>query len=214
MALNRPFAHLMLATLFASAGPAWAASGLTPRELLLDLNSRPLSVTKPDERTARVRMLDKSGKFSLAVPRPRGYSPASYWRRRSAAHSSRSAWNLELVHYPEGSWIRAHIGKKSRRGMPGVLSFASTYVRGFIVEYDPDEVISEISLETYRGSVIYCGRIPDTHFRRSCSLAHVVLHGQETLRFYGLIVAYSPSRRDTLLRELASILASLELHEP
>ncbi len=92
MALNRPIAQLMLATLFASAGPAWPASGQTPRELLLDLTSRPLFVTKSDERTAGIRMLGESGKFSLAIPPQRGYPLTSYWRQRNAARSSRSGF--------------------------------------------------------------------------------------------------------------------------
>jgi hypothetical protein len=182
--------------------------------MLLDLNSRPLSVTKLDEDEARVRITSDSGSFSLLASKGHESFSSQHWVRGDTATSWASVFDLVLTHRPEGSWIWAHIGRKSARGMPGVLAAVSPYVRSFVIEYDPDEVVSEVSLETYRGSVIYCGRIPDTHYQSSCSLAHVVLHGEKTIRFYGLIVASKPRQRGALLREVVSVLASIELHEP
>ena len=204
------FGSLALALL----APTWATADSTLRSLLLDLNSRPLYVTKPDEGEASARIMSDSGSFSLLLSdRHRTFS-RQHWVRRDAAISWASVFDLLITHLPEGSWIWAHIGRKSPDGMPGVLAVVSPYVRSFVIEYDLDEVVSEVSLETYRGSVIYCGRIPNTHHRSSCSLGHVVLHGRDTIRFYALIVANRPSRRDAILREFVSLLASLELHEP
>jgi hypothetical protein len=206
------FGFLALALL----APTWAAADSTLRSLLLDLNSRPLYVTKPNEAEASVRIMSDSGSFSLLPSeRHRSFS-RQHWVWRDPAISSASVFDLLITHRPDadGSWIWAHIGKKSPAGMPGVLAVVSPYVRSFVIEYDLDEVVSEVSLETYRGSVIYCGRIPNTHHRSSCSLGHVVLHGRETIRFYALIVANRPSQRDAILREFVSLLASLELHEP
>ena len=195
--------------------PTWAAADSTLRSLILDLNSRPLYVTKPDEGEASVRIMSDSGSFSL-LPSDRRHRTFSreHWVRRDPVNSWASVFDLLITHLPEDSWIWAHIGRKSPDGMPGVLAVVSPYVRSFVIEYDLDEVVSEVSLETYRGSVIYCGRIPNTHNRSSCSLGHVVLHGQKTIRFYALIVANTPSQRDAILREFVSLLASLELHEP
>jgi hypothetical protein len=205
------FGSLALALL----APTWAAADSTLRSLLLDLNSRPLYVTKPNEAEASVRIMSDSGSFSLLLPsgRHRTFS-TQHWVRRDPTISWASVFDLLITHRPDGSWIWAHIGRKSPGGMPGVLAVVSPYVRSFVIEYDLDEVVSEVSLETYRGSVLYCGRIPNTLHRSSCSLGHVVLHGRETIRFYALIVANRPSRRDELLREFLSVLASIELHDP
>jgi hypothetical protein len=212
------FGFLALALL----APTWAAADSTLRSLLLDLNSRPLYVTKPNEGETSVRIMSDSGSFSLlpserhrsfSRQRHRSFS-RQHWVRRDPAISSASVFDLLLTHHPDGSWIWAHIGSRSPAGMPGVLAAVSPYVRSFVIEYDLDEAISEVSLETYRGTAIYCGRIPSTHHRSSCSLGHVVLHGRETIRFYALIVANRPSQRDALLREFFSLLASIELHEP
>jgi hypothetical protein len=212
------FGSLALALL----APTWAAADSTLRSLVLDLNSRPLYVTKPNEGETSVRIMSDSGSFSLlpserhrsfSRQRHRSFS-RQHWVRRDPAISSASVFDLLLTHRPDGSWIWAHIGSKSPAGMPGVLAAVSPYVRSFVIEYDLDEAISEVSLETYRGTAIYCGRIPNTHYRSSCSLGHVVLHGRETIRFYALIVANRPSQRDALLQEFLSVLASIELNEP
>jgi hypothetical protein len=204
------FGSLALALL----APTWATADSTLRSLVLDLNSRPLYATKLDEGEASVRIMSDSRSFSLLPSDRHGTFSGQHWVRRDPAISWASVFDLLMTHHPEGSWIWAHIGSKSPAGMPGVLAVVSPYVRSFVIEYDLDEVVSEVSLETYRGSVIYCGRVPNTHHRSSCSLGHVVLHGQKTIRFYALIVANRPSQRDAILREFVSLLASLELHEP
>jgi hypothetical protein len=195
-------------------GPVRAAADPALRSLLVDLNARPLDVTKPDEDQALRRITSDSGSFSMLPSAGHSSYSRQHWLRRDPVDSWRSVFDLLLTHLPEGSWIWAHIGSRSGDGIPGVLGVITPYVRSFIIEYDPNEVISEVSLETYRGSVIYCGRIPDTHYRSSCSLGHVVLHGSTTIRFFVLIVANRPSQRDALLREFVSMLASIELHEP
>lgn len=210
----RRFELIFGSVALALVAPAWAVADSTLRSLFLDLNSRPLYVTKPNEDEASVRIMSDSGSFSLLPSDRHGTFSRQHWVRRDAAISWASVFDLLITHRPEGSWIWAHIGRKSPDGMPGVLAVVSPYVRSFVIEYDLDEVVSEVSLETYRGSVIYCGRIPNTHNRSSCSLGHVVLHGQKTIRFYALIVANRPSQRDAILREFVSLLASLELHEP
>ena len=217
MQSGRRFELILCSFALALAAPASAPADATQRSLLMRLNSRPLSVTNPDETEAKVRFTGDSGTFSLLHPpsvKHRSFS-RRHWVRKDTANSS-SVFDLLLKHNPDAdsSSLWVHIGKKSSAGMPGVLAAASQYIRSFVINYDLDEVVSEVSLETYRGSVIYCGRIPDTHYESSCSLAHVVLHGQETIRFYALIVAYTPSERDELLREFISVLESIELHEP
>jgi hypothetical protein len=204
------FGSLALALL----APTWAAADSTLRSLALDLNSRPLYVTKPDEGEASVRIMSDSGSFSLLPSERHGPFSIQHWIRRDPAISAASVFDLLLKHHPDASWIWAHIGKRSSAGMPGVLAAISPYVRSFVIEYDLDEAVNEVSLETYRGTAIYCGRVPNTHHRSSCSLGHVVLHGRETIRFYALLVANKPSQRDALLREFFSVLASIELHEP
>ena len=209
----RQFELIFVSLALALVAPAWGAADLPLRDLLLDLNSRPLYVTKPNEGETSVRIMSDSGSFSLLPSeRHRSFS-IQHCVRRDPAISWASVFDLLLMHHPDGSWIWAHIGSKSPAGMPGVLAVVSPYVRSFVIEYDLDEVISEVSLETYRGTEIYCGRIPNTHHRSSCSLGHVVLHGRETIRFYALIVANRPSQRDAILREFVSLLASIELHE-
>jgi hypothetical protein len=210
----RRFDLILGSLALALLAPTWAAADSTLRSLVLDLNSIPLYVTKPDEGEAIARIMSDSGIFSLLPSKRHSTLSRQHWARREPAISWASIFDLLITHLPEGSWIWAHIGRKSPTGMPGVLEGISSYVRSFVIEYDLDEVISEVSLETYRGSVIYCGRIPNTHHRSSCSLGHVVLHGQKTIRFYALIVANRPSQRDAILREFVSLLASLELHEP
>ena len=211
----RRFELIFGSVALALVAPAWAVADSTLRSLFLDLNSRPLYVTKPNEDEASVRIMSDSGSFSL-LPSDRRHRTFSgeHWARRDPAVSWTSVFDLLITHLPEGSWIWAHIGRKSPDGMPGVLAVVSPYVRSFVIEYDLDEVVSEVSLETYRGSVVYCGRIPNTHHRSSCSLGHVVLHGRETIRFYALIVANRPDQRDAILQEFVSLLASLELHDP
>jgi hypothetical protein len=208
------FVSLALALALALVAPAWGAADLPLRDLLIDLNSRPLYVTKLDENEARFRITSDSGSFSLFPSEGRRSFSNRGWVQRDPAKPWASVFDLLLMHRPEGSWIWAHIGSKSPMGMPGVLAVVSPYVRSFVIDYDPEEVVSEVSLETYRGTVIYCGRIPNTHNRSSCSLGHVVLHGTKTIRFYALIVANRPSQRDALLREFVSVLASIELHDP
>ena len=209
---SRRFFALVAA--LALAAPAWSSADSTQRELLLDLNSRPLSVTEPNETEAIVRIKSDSGKFSLLLPLVQHSSFfGRHWGGSDLARFP-SVFDLMLKHSPDGSWIWAHMGEKSPDGMPGVLAAATSYIRSFVVNYDPDEVVSEVSLETYRGSALYCGRIRDTHYKSSCGLAHVVLHGRETIRFYALIVANKRSQRDALLREFITLLESIELHEP
>jgi hypothetical protein len=205
------FGFLALALL----APTWAAADSTLRSLLLDLNSTPLYVTKPSEGETSVRIMSDSGRFSLlSSDRHHRTFSSQHWVRRDPKISAASVFDLLVTHRPDGSGLWAHIGSKSPAGMPGVLAAVSPYARSFVIEYDPDEVISEVSLDTYRGTTIYCGRIPNTHHRSSCSLVHVVLHGRETIRFYALIVANRPNQRDALLGEFFSLLASIELHEP
>jgi hypothetical protein len=208
-------AFCALALVFASAlvMPGWASAGPSQQSLLLGLNSTPLSVTNPDEGEAEVRITGDSGKFSfLRSPAQHETFFRPHWVRRDT--SGYVALDLRLQHNPDGSSIQVATGKRHAKGMPGVLAAISPYVRSFIIEYDLDEVISEVSLETYRGTVIYCGRIPDTHYKSSCSLGHAVLHGGETIRFHALIVSDKRSERDALLQEFVALLESLELHEP
>lgn len=185
-----------------------------PHHGLFDLLSKPLPITDLHEDSYGIRIVSDSGKFSVMLPKPRGHLVDSHCMQRDPAPGSRSAYDLQLRHSPEGSWIRAHIGKRSNAGMPGILKLASVYARGLIVDYRSSEVVSDVSLRTYRGSVIYCGRVRNSHYQSSCSFAHVVLHGTETIRFYGLIAARTSQRRDRILQESISVLSSLELHEP
>ena len=208
------FGLILCSLALAFAAPAGDLPPRTLRSLLLDLNSGPLSVTEREQVAARGRIVGDSGGFSLLPSKPHGSHSGVHWIRRDTSSPPLSAFDLVLAHHPEGSWIRAHIGKRSPAGMPGVLATVSPYVRSFVIDYDPEEVVSEVSLETYRGSVAYCGRIRDTHHRSSCSLVHVVLHGEATIRFYVLIVANSPRQRDELLAEFASVLESIQLHAP
>jgi len=204
----------LLAVALVLVSPVRAEPEPMLRRLAVELNSVPLSVTLIDEDDAHRRILDDSRKFSLAPAKAPGFRSKTNWSRRDAELWSRSGWDLVIAHHPEGSWIRAHIGKMSHKGMPGILAIAAPYARGFIVEYELDEIVSEVSLETYRGTTIYCGRIRDSLYRHSCSLAHVVLHGEETIRFYALIAAVKREERNSLLHEVESILKSLQLHEP
>ena len=203
-----------LAVALVLASPVRADPEPMLRHLALDLNTVPLSVTPINGDDSNRRILGDSRKFSLAPEKVSGFRSKTNWSRRDAERWSRSGWDLVIAHHPDGSWIRVHIGKLSRKGMPGVLALAARYARSFLVGYELDEIVNEVSLETYRGTAIYCGRIRDSHYRHSCSLAHVVLHGKETIRFYALIAAVKPEERDSLLHEVESILTSLQLHEP
>ena len=198
-----------------------ARAETTYQALLEELNGTPAIVAPvQDAPRASFRMLSNSKRFSLVLPEPgasgspRPMSPvptASRWNRVNTANPAYSRFDLHALHYPEGSWIKGHVGRRSRDGMRGVLRAEEAYAKQ-LIEYSPDEVLVDVSLETYRASALYCGRLRGSGARNCCSLVHVALHGSETVRLHSLIVASTPLQRDVILREFASVMSTLTLH--
>jgi hypothetical protein len=168
----------------------------------------------------KVRIVGNSKQFSLLVPDPaflttaRPSSPigiGSRWNTLNNANPSYTAFDLDLSHFPEGSWIKGRVGRRSRDGMRGALRAEAAYAKQ-LIDYSPDEVVVDVSLDTYRASALYCGRLRGSTPRHCCSLVHVVLHGSQTVRLHSLIVASTPIQRDAVLREFARVMGTLALH--
>lgn len=198
-----------------------AGSDVNRTALLEELNRT--SAAKSEIEAApngTIRIISNSRQFSLLVPnstfqttpRPSNQTKVvSRWSPINTANPSYTAFDLDLAHLPEGSWIKGHVGRKSRDGMRGALRAEEAYAKQ-LIDYSPDEVLVDVSLDTYRASALYCGRLRGSTPRHCCSLVHVALHGSETVRLHSLIVASTPVQRDAVLREFARVMGTLELH--
>ena len=145
-----------------------------------------------------------SGKFSLNVP--------SYtWRQRSQTNRLHSGFGLLLEGPKTGMWLRGRIGPRTSSGIGGVLAHENSYAK-MLIDFRPENAEAEVSLETYRGSAIFCGSLKGRKLRPACSLVFVALHGRETVRFHGLVQSKNPTEIDAMLEEMASLLSTLQLH--
>ncbi len=151
------------------------------------------------------RTLSGSGKFSLNVP-------AYTWRQRSQTHRLHSGFGLLLEEPKTGMWLRGRIGPRTSSGIGGVLAHENAYAK-MLIDFRPENAEAEVSLETYRGSAIFCGSLKWRKLRPACSLVFVALHGRETVRFHGLVQSKDPAEIGAMLEEMASLLSTLQLHE-
>lgn len=209
-------ALLLLLGALAAGGPSHA--DLDRAALVAALNARaaPVQAANPAG-TGRLRVRAGSDRYSLVVPDPAdGSEPArgpissplnAYW----SPVPTHGYFDLHLSHSADGSWIKGRTGSRSPDGIRGVLRDESARAKAMI-DYAPDEVVVDVSLETYRASALFCGRLRGGAPRHCCSLVHVALHGQETVRLHSLIIASTPMQRDRLVRDFARVMDSLTLH--
>jgi len=202
--------------------PIAAIADIDADELLASLDEhKPATSPVAEAPAGYIRITSNSGKFSLDVASPttaRGaphrhssLSRDSYWNPLNTANPQLTRFDLDLMHNPEGSWIKGHMGGKSRDGMRGVLRAEQTYAKD-LIDAKPEDISTHVSLESYRASALYCGTLRHSTPRHCCSLVHVALHGDETVRLHSLIVATTESERDALVREVATVLETLSLH--
>ena len=154
-----------------------------------------------------LRVVADSARFALTFP-------GKGWFAVDPQSEARFAGlDLAVFHREGGAWLKGRLARRSNRGVEGALIDEAAHVK-YLVNYDPESVETEISLENYRGSALYCGRLRQGSARKACALVAVALHGRQMVRIHALVDAKTPRRRDALLSELQRALASLELLDP
>jgi len=154
-----------------------------------------------------LRVVADSARFALTFP-------GKGWFAVDPQSEARFAGlDLAVFHREGGAWLKGRLARRSNRGVEGALIDEAVHVK-YLVNYDPENVETEISLENYRGSALYCGRLRQGSARKACALVAVALHGRQMVRIHALVDAKTPRRRDALLSELQRALASLELLDP
>ena len=148
-----------------------------------------------------------SARFALTFPGPGWFDVDPESEARFAG------LDLVVFHRDGGAWLKARLARRSNRGVEGALIDEAVHVK-YLVNYDPEDVETDISLENYRGSALYCGRLRQGSARKACALVAVSLHGRQMVRLHALVDAKTPRRRQALLSELQRALASLELLPP
>ena len=117
--------------------------------------------------------------------------------------------DLAVYNRSGGAWVKARLARRSNRGVEGSLIDEASEAK-YLIQYDPATVRTEISLENYSGSALYCGRLRQGSARKACSLVAVVLHGHKMIRLHSLIDAKTPRQREVLLSQVETAFASLE----
>jgi hypothetical protein len=154
-----------------------------------------------------LRVVANSARFALTFP-------GEGWFAVDPQSEARFAGlDLAVFHREGGAWLKGRLARRSNRGVEGALIDEAVHVK-YLVNYDPENVETEISVENYRGSALYCGRLRQGSARKACALVAVALHGRQMVRIHALVDAKTPRRRDALLSELQRALASLELLDP
>jgi hypothetical protein len=118
--------------------------------------------------------------------------------------------DLAVFHSGGNAWVKGRLARRSNRGVEGALIDEARQAK-YLIHYDPETVETEVSLETYRGSALYCGRLRQGTARKACSLVGVALHGRRMVRLHALVDAKTPSQRAQLLAEVEAAFASLHL---
>ncbi|HIG00338.1 MAG TPA: hypothetical protein EYQ66_03375 [Myxococcales bacterium] len=154
-----------------------------------------------------LRVVADSARFALTFPGKGWFAVDSQSEARFAG------LDLAVFHREGGAWLKGRLARRSNRGIEGALIDEAVHVK-YLVNYDPENVETEISLENYRGSALYCGRLRQGSARKACALVAVALHGRQMVRIHALVDAKTPRQRDTLLSELQRALASLEILDP
>jgi hypothetical protein len=118
---------------------------------------------------------------------------------------------LDLAVYNRSgrAWVKARLARRSSRGVEGSLIDEASEAK-YLIQYDPATVRTEISMDNYSGSALYCGRLRQGSARKACSLVAVVLHGHKMIRLHSLIDAKTPRQREVLLNQVETAFASLE----
>jgi hypothetical protein len=154
-----------------------------------------------------LRVVADSARFALTFP-------GKGWFVVDPQSEARFAGlDLAVFHREGGAWLKGRLARRSNRGVEGALIDEAVHVK-YLVNYDPENVETEISVENYRGSALYCGRLRQGSARKACALVAVALHGRQMVRIHALVDAKTPRRRDALLSELQRALGSLELLDP
>ncbi len=120
--------------------------------------------------------------------------------------------DLAVYHRGGSAWVKARLARRSNRGVEGSLIDEATEAK-YLIRYDPATVRTKISLETYSGSALYCGRLRQGSGRKACSLVAVALHGRKMIRLHSLVDAKTPRQREVLLGQVEAAFASLQRFE-
>jgi hypothetical protein len=160
-----------------------------------------------DSPAPSLRVVADSARFALTFP------GKGWFAVDPQSEALFAGLDLAVFHREGGAWLKGRLARRSNRGVEGALIDEAVHVK-YLVNYDPENVETEISLENYRGSALYCGRLRQGSARKACALVAVALHGRQMVRIHALVDAKTPRRRDTLLNELQRTLASLELLDP
>ena len=153
------------------------------------------------------RLVARSGTFALTFPNQEWFAVDPDERPDLAG--------LDIAVYRAGGggWVKGRLARRSNRGVEGALIDEASHAK-YLIEYEPDTVRTELSLETYRGSALYCGRLRHGSAREACSLVAVRLHGRQMIRLHSLVDAKTPRMRKAILAEIESAFASLETIPP
>ena len=146
----------------------------------------------------------RSGSFRLTFPNREWYAvdPRN--------HPRLGKLDLAVYHAGGRAWVKGRLARRSNRGVEGALIDEAAEAK-YLVAYDPDTVETKVSLEDYRGSALYCGRLRQGNANRACSLVVVALHGRQMIRLHSLVDAKTTRQRERLLAEVEAAFASLEL---
>jgi hypothetical protein len=197
----------------ASAGAELDAAGL-----LADLNAKEPILAEPGEAAAGTTWMEsRTGRYALPIPlqgaEPRIGLPntgsVGWWS--AARYVDPNGFELKVDHAPDGSWIKGHTTGLPRAGIESALRAEAAYAKE-LVDFDPDAFVSDVSLETYRASALYCGKLRGSSVDDVCSLVHVVVHDGSMLRFHSLIIGENPGHRDALVKDFAEVLGGLVVH--
>jgi hypothetical protein len=120
--------------------------------------------------------------------------------------------DLAVYHRAGGAWVKARLARRSNRGVEGALIDEAIEAK-YLIQYDPATVRTEISLETYSGFALYCGRLLQGTARKACSLVAEALHGRKMIRLHSLVDAKTPRQREVLLAQVEAAFASLQRFE-
>jgi hypothetical protein len=160
----------------------------------------------PDETNEGLRVMAVSEAFAMTFPGEGWFSVLP------SSDAEFKGLDLAVYHRGGSAWVKARLARRSNRGVEGSLIDEATEAK-YLIQYDPATVRTKISLETYSGSALYCGRLRQGTARKACSLVAVALHGRKMIRLHSLVDAKTPRQREVLLAQVEAAFASLQRFE-
>ncbi|MDG2335517.1 MAG: hypothetical protein P8Q97_14965 [Myxococcota bacterium] len=169
-----------------------------------EIPAPPATVEESTQGPAREStFVSQSGMFSLTLP------GTNWFAVRPDTRPELAGLDLAVFRIGGGGWIKGRLARRSNRGVEGALIDEAVHAK-YLIEYEPDAVETNLSLDAYRGSALYCGRLRQGSARKACSLVAVQLHGRQMIRLHSLVDAKTPRLRAVIQAEVEAALSSLQ----